>query len=279
MASREISHIAARNVRPLDFSKLGMDGLSLVGIGIDEAVARKMATGMDAIEPTVTTGSVTTPVQFLQAWMPGFVKVVTSARKIDELVGIQTIGSWEDEEIVQGMLEVTGSSAPYTGLSTQSYSSWNNVFERRTVVRFKDGMMVDSLEEARASKINMNAAGNKREGAALALEISRNSIGLYGYNDGDNRTYGFLNDPSLPAYSDVATGTGGTGWSVKTFLEITADIREAASALEEQSGGLIDTASDNITVAIPTESGAYLSVTSDYGVSVQDWINKTYKNM
>lgn len=271
------SFIAARNVAPMDFSKIGMDGLDLIGIGVDANVAAKMMAAMDAIEPTVTTGSVTTPVQFLQAWMPGFVKVVTAARQIDELVGIQTIGSWEDEEIVQATLEVTGSASPYTGLSTGNYASWNNNFERRTVVRFKDGMMVDSLEEARAAKIRQNAADNKRQGAALALEISRNRVGFYGFNSGANRTYGFLNDPTLPAYADVAVGAGATTfWSDKTFLEITADIREMVKSLRVQSGNLIDASKVNTTLAVATSAVDYLATTSDFGISVYDWINKTY---
>lgn len=275
--SKERSFIAARNVRPMDYSKIGFDNLDLVGIGVDAKTAVKMMAAMDAIEPTVTSGSITTPVQFLQAWMPGFVRVVTASRQIDELVGIQTIGSWEDEEIVQATLEVTGSAAPYTGLSTNNYASWNQNFERRTVVRFKNGMMIDTLEEARASKVRMGAADNKRQGSALALEISRNRVGFYGYNDGDNRTYGFLNDPNLPAYTDVAAGAGAsTFWADKTFLEITADIREMVKSLRVQSGNLIDASKMDTTLAVATAAVDYLATTSDFGISVYDWISKTY---
>ena len=277
MTSIQKSFIAARNVRPMDFQKVGMDGLDLIGIGVDANVAVKMMAAMDALEPTVTTGSITTPTQFLQAWMPGFVKVVTAARQIDELVGIQTIGSWEDEEIVQATLEVTGSAAPYTGLSTNNYGSWNQNFERRTVVRFKNGMMVDTLEEARAAKVRMGAADNKRQGSALALEISRNKVGFYGYNGGNNRTYGFLNDPNLRAYTDVADGASSTSfWSDKTFLEITADIREMVKSLRVQSGNLIDASKVETTLAVATAAVDYLATTSDFGISVYDWIQKTY---
>lgn len=275
--SKQHSFIAARNVAPLDYSKIGMDGLGLIGIGVDAKIASKMMHGMDAIEATVTTGSITTPVQFLQAWMPGFVRVVTAARQIDELVGVQTIGSWEDEEIVQAMLEVTGSASPYVGMSTGNYASWNQNFERRTVVRFKNGMQIDTLEEARAGKVRMNAAENKRQGGALALEISRNLVGFYGYNDGDNRTYGFLNDPGLGAYADVAAGAGSTTfWADKTFLEITADIREMVKSLRVQSGNLIDATKVETTLAVATAAVDYLATTSDFGVSVYDWIAKTY---
>ena len=277
----ELSYIAARELRPLILENVGeYEDLSLLGIGLDSRNVGKMMDAMDALTATTTSGSITTPVQFLQSWLPGFVKVTTAARKIDELTGILTQGSWEDEEIVQGIMEVTGTAVPYGDYTNTTQASWNTNFERRTIVRFEEGMRVGSLEEARASKMRVNSADGKREGAALALEIQRNRIGFNGYNSGNNRTYGILNDPNLPAYADVAAGAStSTLWSTKTFLEITADIREMASTLASQSGGIIDPFNDNITIAIPTTHASYLSVTSDFGVSVQDWINKTYKSM
>lgn len=277
----EISYIAAREIRPLIMSNVeGFEDLSRLGIGMDSRSVDRMMDAMDALSPTITSGTITTPIQFLQSWLPGFVKVMTASRKIDELAGILTAGSWEDEEIVQGVMEVTGTSVPYGDYTNTTMASWNTNFERRSIVRFEEGMRVGSLEEARAAKMRVNSAEGKREGAALALEIQRNKIGFVGYNAGANRTYGFLNDPAIPAYADVATGASTSkAWSTKTFLEITADIREAAGYLENQSGGLIDTTSDNITLAIPTSHATYLSVTSDFGVSVSDWIKKTFANM
>ncbi len=60
---------------------------------------------MDSLQPTVTTGTVGTPVQFLQNWLPGFVFVITAARKIDDIIGLMVTGAWEDEQIVQGILD------------------------------------------------------------------------------------------------------------------------------------------------------------------------------
>src|SRR5690606_18047645 len=102
---------------------------------------------------------------------------------------------------------------------------------------------------------------------------NRNTIGFYGYNGGQNRTYGYLNDPALPAYESVSTGAGGgTEWSTKTFLEITGDIREMISSLRTKSGAQIDPKEVDITLAVSTGSVDYLSVTSDFGNSVQDWL-------
>ena len=279
--SKVLSSLAPRDVRPLrGFNTEQYASLYKLGIGIDAKSVHSMMQAMavmDSLQPTVTTASMTTPIQFLQNWLPGFVHVITAARKIDELVGIMTIGSWEDVEIVQGVMELVGTSVPYGDYTNIPFSSWNTNFDRRTVVRFEEGLRVGSLEEAQASRMRVDSGASKRESAALALEIIRNSVGFYGYNSGLNRTYGFLTDPNLPAYVTVATGASGfTQWSKKTFLEITADIRTAIQTLRSQSDDQIDPESVNMTLAIATASVDYLSTTSDFGISVRDWLTKTY---
>jgi hypothetical protein len=261
------------------------DYAALQDLGINfpsKSVAQMAAYAMDNQQSDVSAPSMTTPVQFLQNWLPGFVKVVTAARKIDELVGITTTGSWEDEEIVQGLLEPIGNAVPYGDYSNVPLASWNTNFVRRSVVRFEKGIKVGMLEEARAARIRVSTAAEKRSSAALALEIQRNLIGFFGYNGGNNLTYGFLNDPSLPAYVTVAaTGTGSpaTLWSGKTFLQIIADIRVAAAQLQTQSQDTINPEDVELTLALSTNTYQYLSVTSDFGISVRDWITKTYPKM
>lgn len=284
--SLERSHLSARDVASVQMTANDVaDYAALHDLGInfpEKAVAQMSAFAMDNQQSDVSAPSMTTPVQFLQNWLPGFVKVITAARKIDELVGITTTGSWEDEEIVQGLLEPIGNAVPYGDYSNVPLASWNTNFIRRTVVRFEKGIKVGMLEEARAARIRVSTAAEKRSSAALALEIQRNLIGFFGFNGGNNLTYGFLNDPSLPAYVSVAaTGTGSpaTLWSGKTFLQIVADIRVAAAQLQTQSQDTINPEDVELTLALPTNSYQYLSVTSDYGISVRDWITKTYPKM
>ncbi len=286
MRSRnERSDLGPRQVRPF---VMGEDrvgsylALDKIGIGISAAnVASMMAHGMDAdLVAPLTTASVSTPIQFLQSWLPGFVEVITAARRIDVLTGITTQGRWEDEEIIQGVLEHVGSPVPYGDLTNSPKASWNVNFERRSIVRFEEGMMIGRLEEARAAAMQVSSPDEKRKAAALALEIIRNSVGFFGYNSGANRTYGFLNDPALPAYVTVPVGgAAATEWSTKTYLEITADIREALASLRIQSQDKIDPNRTPIVLAIATSSRDYLSVTSDFGNSVMSWLNETYKNI
>lgn len=268
-----------------DYAELRTFGID---IGDARALAQMAAFGMDAapnVNTPVFSPSITNPVQFLQNWLPGFVSTVTQARTIDELIGVATVGDWEDEEIIQGLMEPIGLAQPYGDYTNIPLASWNLEFARRTIVRFEQGMRVGHLEELRAGKLRVSSAARKRAAAAVALDIVRNRVGFYGFNNGDGRTYGFLNDPNLPAYTTVAEGEGGSPlWSSKTFLEITADIRAAVGALIVQGGGLIKAGPNAnnatpMTLALPLGSDNYLGVTSEFGNSVAAWLAETYPNI
>lgn len=273
-------------VSALDMEAYGMDvseftELSDIGISLRPGVVSRMLSesmAMDSIQGLTTTASINTPVQFLQNWLPGFVNIITAARKIDDLIGRDTIGAWEDEEIVQGVKELTGSATPYGDTTNVPLASWNVNFVTRTVVRFEEGLQVGTLEEARAARMRVNSGEDKRASAAVNLEIQRNGIGFFGYNGGANKTYGYLNDPNLLAYVTAAENAGvtSTQWANKTFLEICADIRGMVVLLRTQSKDTIDPEKTDITLAIATAAVDYLSTTSDFGISVRDWLRTTY---
>src|SRR3984885_6807992 len=176
-----ITHSAldGKSVRPLNFTNVeDYEDLHRIGLGgFDKIIDAGF--GMDSIQNNVTTPSIPVALQFLQQFLPGFVKVMTAARKIDEFIGINTAGSWEDEEVVQGIIENTGSAVPYGDLTLVPLSSWNENWVPRTVVRFELGMRVGILEEKRAARIMVNSAESKRESAGLALEQQRNAVGFY----------------------------------------------------------------------------------------------------
>lgn len=277
------SHIFGRDVRPLEMAAedcADYAALSQLGINIPPGVVRDMVRNMamDDTQGLVTTASISNPIQFLQTWLPGFVRVLTAARRIDEIVGITTAGQWDDEEVIQGVMEPLGDAVPYGDYTNVPLSSWNVNFERRTVVRWEKGFMVGLLEDARSARVRINNAAEKRSAASLSLDIIRNRVGFYGFNGGTNRTYGFLNDPTLPAYVTAAnTGVGpSTLWSTKTFLNITADIRGMFARLQAASQDTINPETEATTLVLATAVYQYLSVTSDFGVSVRQWLRETY---
>jgi hypothetical protein len=215
----------------------------------------------------------------LQNWLPGFVNIITQARRIDMIIGITTAGDWEDEEIVQGELENLGTAVPYGDTTNIPLSDWNANWNTRTVVRFEEGMAVGLLEEARSAKIKVNSSDQKRVSATLALEIQRNRIGFFGYNNGLNYTFGFLNDPNATAYVEFANGatSGSPAWATKTFMDITADFRTMFSTLRTQSGDNVDPKMVDITVAVATAVVDYLTIPPVYGAgSVLSWLQDNY---
>jgi hypothetical protein len=242
--------------------------------------AQVAATGaMDAafVAPA-TAASVPTPVQFLQTFLPGFIKVMTSARKIDDIIGVKTVGSWEDQEIVQGIVEPAATATEYGDFTNIPLALWNTNFIKRTIVRGELGIQVGLLEEGRSAAMRLSSAETKRQGSAVGLEIFRNAVGFYGWNAGNNQTFGFLNDPNLPTYISSSV-TDGWGSANGTFQAITGDIRMAVVQLRTQSQDQIDPEKVDMTLALPTDKVDYLTVTTDYGVSVRDWLEQTYKRI
>lgn len=247
----------------------------------DRALKEFKAYATDAAPSLQTTPSNMTPVQFLQYWIPDMVKIVTASRDADAILGREFAGSWEDEEIVQPVIEYAGQARPYGDKTTLNLANFNINYETRTIVRFEQDLEVGKLEEARASKQRIDAQATKRDAAATSLAISANDIAFFGYNAGNNKTYGLLNDPSLPNYTAFAQGSAGsTTWASKTFNEITADIRTMMSALRVRSGNNFKPERDGAVLALGASVMESLQVVNQLGgTSVLDWIHKTYPGL
>lgn len=263
--------------------KVSANDLAMLGVSMDSALMPEVKThfgvsyGMDGV-PLQTTATITNPVQFFQYWAPEAVEIVTAARKIDDIVGRTIAGFFEDEEIVTTIMERTGSAQPYTDTANIPLASWNQNFVTRSIVRFEEGLEVGYLEGMRASRMRVDTHKEKAAAAAQSLAIEMNNIGFYGYANGENKTYGFLNDPNLPAYNTVAAGAqSDTSWSTKTFLEITSDIITAVSALVNQLAGLFDPVNDEFTLSLSLISTQWLNTMNELGTkSVYTWLKETY---
>lgn len=243
-------------------------------------LSARMGISMDQLTPPNFPAGVTTPLEYLRTFLPGLVRIVTTPRKIDELIGIDTVGSWEDEEIIARLIEGLGIASPYTDLANIPLASWNPGFERRTVVRFEQGFRTGPLEEARTARADLDTRNEKRAAAIASLDYARNEIGFFGFNAGDNRTFGLMNDPGLPTFVAAPNGAGGDSeWSTKTFQEIIADLRQILEGIRVRSQGTVDPSTTAITMGLPLSAMGALGVVSDYGNSVADWMAQTYSNV
>lgn len=276
---------APKQVRAFNIQEregVNLADLSRLGIGMDSAPQSELkrifsGVAMDAAPALQTTASIPGPIQFFQYWVPQAVDVITAARAIDDLVGRDIEGSFEDEEVVTRIIEKTGKAEPYTDTTNIPFASYNPNYERRNVVRFEAGLHTGYLEDMRASRSMINDHDIKAQAVAESIAITLNEVGFYGYAAGDNKTYGFLNDPALPAYTTVAAGAVNTTWATKTFAQITADIKTAVAALQNKLGGLFKPNKEAFTIAIALECEQYLYTMNDYSSkSVMEWIKDTY---
>lgn len=268
-------------VRPFAMDeRTTLDDLRTVGIDFGDSAIAEMGHGayaMDAAPPAVTTPSTAFALQFLQYFFATPIEVVTQARVADELLGRTFAGSWYDQQIVMPVVERTGQAQPYTDAGNVPFASLNINYEPRTIVRMELGFRVGILESQRGAAQRIDITGFKRSAIANALAISANDIAFNGYNDGDGHTYGILNDPGLPAFVTVAANaSSNTEWSQKTFSYIVADLQTAVQALRVSSGSNFDPTRDPFTLGVATSCREYLDTVTDFGISVMDYIRKTW---
>lgn len=239
---------------------------------------------MDAQFAPQVTASIPNPVQFLQTFAPGVVRIFQDPTVADELIGFTQIGFWEDAQIVQRVMEWVGFAREYGDVQTKPNASWLMNFVTRNPVRFEIGLEVQTLQERRAARGQVSDADEKRGAAAMIMNQILNNVAFFGYNSGNNATYGILNDPNLPSLTAVAsTGTGSSPlWSTKTFLNITADLTEMHGALNSQTKGRVDSAGPEgvpTTLVIPNASWQYFNVMNVQGTqSVRQWYENNYPN-
>lgn len=253
--------------------------LEKLGISFSD-VFNKKDIGLDEAPNMISTASNLTPIQFLRYVIPEIVTYLTTKRNIDDLVGYTKAGDFEDEEVVQQTIELLGSARPYGDKANPTRASFNNGFVKRSIVRMEASLEVGILEALRASKVRLNSYDIKKKAVAILLEIVRNEIGFYGYIDGDNLTYGILNDVNLLPYRNVATGASGSSlWKTKTMEEICADIVTAFSKLREQTGDNFDPQTTKGALIISSAVVDFLSTQNSFGMTVRQWLKENYPNI
>lgn len=229
----------------------------------------------------VTTPSNGTPLQYLQTILPGSVRILTTVRKADEIAPVAIVGKWHDQQVVVRTMEHTSNPQLYSDHGGLPLVSFNETYEDRQIVRFENGIQTTLLADAVAAATGTKPNAQKQGALTVGFETLRNDIGFYGFNIGNGRTYGILNDPNLPNYVTLANGAGGDNvWSSKTVAEIISDFTTMFDALAVQSGGNIDVINDKIKVTIPlgTQSQLYKTDSSfSNGKTVMDWLGENHK--
>jgi hypothetical protein len=251
------------------------DDLRAIGIGGLHHLGNAAVASMDtAIVGPALTPSSAIPAEFLRTWMPGVLRQATQPATIDELVGIQTIGAWSDQEIYVNVSEPVAKAELYGDYSNVPLASYATQLDYRTVFRFEQGFQVGKLEEDRQARAGFNSGTEKRFSAELSLDLSRNAIGYNGFAISGSRTFGLLNDPNLPAYVSTAAA-----WSTATFDQIIADLTGMFNRIEVAGRGIIKE-DMQIVLALPIGFKQYLAKTNTNGsLTVRQWLTENYPNV
>ncbi|MFV7791254.1 hypothetical protein ACNSOP_09155 [Aliarcobacter lanthieri] len=214
---------------------------------------------------------------FLTEYLSGTVRIGTTVRVLDEILGITTVGEWHDDKIALRVSQPVGKAELYGDLTNIPLSSYIPSIEERNIVRFEQGFMVTKLESARQDEFGFNEMEEKRMSSIESLEIMREEVGYRGFASTGARIYGLLNDPSLPGYK-----TNLSNWldPNTTFAQILADIEGLFSDIEVRSGSRAKE-SDNMTLTIPTGYRVALSKTNpdNQNETVRSRLNSEFPNM
>lgn len=266
-----------------EVSALLGDEERLKGLGIELPPVNASIACDTIIPPAVTDPSVGVPVQFLQSWLAGQVFTLTQARKADMLAPVMTVGDWADQQIVQTSVEFLGKAGLYKDHGDVPLVSSNIVYDVRDIVRFEAGLQVTMLEADRAVKQGVDPSALKREALTRGFELLRNDIFFNGYCENGLKVYGFLNDPNLPAFVEVASNTQAKKkWSEKGANDRITDILTAVATLRMQSGANIDPMVDKLILALPTSCIDLLREVdkgNTLGFTPMKWLNENYPNI
>lgn len=252
-----------------DQSVNAIHSLPAIGIhGVSDLVHAAMDTAL--VGPAGRSGA--TPAQFLQVWLPGLVRQLTTVRAIDKITGITEAGNWYDDTVIQQVATQVAKAELYGDSTNIPFANYSHTYETRGIVRYEQGFEVTQLAEAREAAGGLNMAAEKRGAAVMSLEIARNRLGFYGFFNGTTRAFGLLNDPGLPAYTAPAKVYG-----LMTFDELTAEIAAQLGAIMVNSGGNVDQNSP-FCIVLPTGYSTIMTKPNTFGLTPLAWLNQNYPN-
>ena len=218
----------------------------------------------------------------LEAWISGIVRIGTAIRPIDEIAGVETSGTkFETQTVKARGMRPVGKAEAYHDLTNIPLASYENFIEERDVFRGEQGLQVGHLSQLVQGADGFDELVLKREAAQESLDILRNDIGFKGVST--MRTYGLLNDPSLPAFVSAPSGKS---WIVApttgaTFEEIITDINSRIAAMNVAAGGRV-TANTRFSLVMPDDYMlAMTKVSSDTvtGQTVAERLQTMYPNL
>lgn len=226
----------------------------------------------------VTAPNAAVPAEFLAYVDPAVIDILTAPRKAREIFGEAKKGDWTTAYAKFRANELTGSTQPYTDYGQSGTSGVNYNWITREQYLFQTVIQYGDLEEAVTSAARISLAADKQRSAANTIDLDANRFYLQGV--AGRQIYGLLNEPSLSApLTPAPSGAGDSAaWADKSSRQIYDDIRALFGQLVKQSAGWIDQSSP-LVLALSPDLSVALGKATDFNVSVQDMLDKFFRNL
>lgn len=213
------------------------------------------------------------PVEYTAYLDPLVIEILTAPRNAREIYPEVKKGDWATSYSKFQLDEYTGQTQPYTDYGNAGQSDVNPTFPSRQQYIFQTTIQYGDYEQAVTSMAKINLAARKQQAAARTIDIDSNKFYLLGV--AGREIYGLLNEPNLPP---ALTPAGTTpSWDSKDTKAIYNDVLALYESLVEKSQGLINIDSD-LVLALPPSRMVLLGKATDFNVSVQDMLDKYFRN-
>jgi len=216
--------------------------------------------------------------QFFTAFLPGIQIGLQAPLLAEQIYGMLLVGDITTEWMARRIVSLAGNADKYRDLTSGSLSLYRAGFEYRQTAKFQANTSTTYMKSQMQS-----ASGFENEmlvdmAANMALQqiIERTHwLGVAG-----KLCYGVLNDPNANAITSVAQGAGSgspTSWSLKTFLEILADVRSMYAELSTNNQGHFNFRKDAAVLTLDPATFNYITVPNTIAsISVAEWLKQTY---
>ena len=237
---------------------------------------------LDAQPTLVTQPSAGVPIWLSSFYDPEVVRILQTPNKGEMILGAQKKGTWLDTTMFFPVVENTGEVASYGDFNSAGRSDVNSNFVQRQNYLFQTWIEYGDREVEQAGLARLNWVAEKNQSAAKTLDKFMDFCNHFGVSGLAN--YGILNDPSLPAAVTPATKAyGGVRWInngqvAASAQEVYNDFAALYTQLASQAPGYIDEDTSFVFVYPNAVAGA-LAASNPYGVTVRDYIKKTFPNV
>lgn len=209
---------------------------------------------------------------------PKVIEILTSPLKAREVFGEVKKGDWTTPYAKFRVDEMTGSTEPYSDYGQSRTAGVNSNWVNRENYLFQTMISYGDLETEVSATAKINLAADKQRAAARIIDIDCNRFYLRGV--AGKKIYGLLNDPSLSApLAPLPVGSGSSPlWEKKTTKQRYEDILFLFQQLVTTTQGYVDK-DNSLKLIMSPQLAVDLASATDYNVSVQDMLDKYFRNL